>query len=519
MIIDLDAQTKPLNKIWQTCVGAGRAAEGLRADWQRHLAMLQRDCGFRYLRFHGLLHDDMHVYRVTDGEEALNFQYVDALFDAMLATGIRPFVELSFMPKDMASTEHTVFWWRGNASPPKDYGQWARLVEACVLHWIERYGLAEVERWYFEVWNEANLRSFWDGTRSQYFELYRVSALAIKRVSPTLRVGGPATSNFVPDARFDGEAEDRSAIIPSLDDLDRYACRGVWIEAFLQFCAQEGLPVDFVSTHPYPTDFALDEHGVTHGASRKKDAVLDDLRWLHDTVRASAFPNAEIHCTEWSSSPSPRDCAHDFLPEAAYIIRSNLAVSDLCDSLSYWVFTDVFEESGAGPAPFHGGFGMINLQGVKKPSYHAYRMLCALGDRELARDDGFIVTTGDSGLAALFYNYPEDFEKSVSMSPYPDRSEALRVQAWEGERPFSLTLTGLPPRALCQLEVLDRGSVAADLWLGMGCPNSPSPRQTHALIERGDRLRRLNFTADDKGTLRLSFTLAAWEVALLTECR
>jgi xylan 1,4-beta-xylosidase len=514
--VDLNAKTVPLRKVWQTCVGAGRANEGLRADWQKHLAMLQKDCGFRYLRFHGLLHDDMHVYRVENGIETLNFQYVDALFDSLLAEGIRPFVEFGFMPKELASTSHTVFWWKGNASPPSDYAAWARLVEACVRHWVERYGLAEVSRWYFEIWNEANLASFWDGTRSQYFELYRVSALAVKRVSPALRVGGPATSNFVPDARFAGETENRGAIIPSLDDIDRFECRGVWIEEFLDFCARESLPVDFVSTHPYPTDFALDEYGVTHGTSRGKDALADDLRWLRRAVRASAFPNAEIHCTEWSSSPSPRDCAHDFLPEAAYILRSSLLASGLCDSLSYWVFTDVFEESGAGPAAFHGGFGLITLQGVKKPSYHAYRMLCALGEEEAARGDGYIVTKGKKGVTALFWNYPAGFEKSVTMSIYPDDGEARRVQALQSDLPLSATLTGLAPGCRCRLEILDRGAVSSDLWIEMGRPGSPSPEQTRALAERGENLRVSELCADDAGVLRLSLTLEAWSAALLT---
>ena len=90
---------------------------------------------------------------------------------------------------------------------------------------------------YFEVWNEADLHAFWNGTKSQYFELYKVSAEAVKSVDPTLRVGGPATSNFVPDARFAGEVEDVSKhVTHMIEDLESLKWEGVWIDDFLKYC-------------------------------------------------------------------------------------------------------------------------------------------------------------------------------------------------------------------------------------------------------------------------------------------
>jgi xylan 1,4-beta-xylosidase len=251
---------RPLRHYWSECVGAGRANEGLRAAWQDQLRLAVKECRFRYIRFHGLFHDDMFVLRVRDGKETYNWQYIDELFDFLLETGIRPFVELGFCPHDIATAHRTCFWWGGNGSPPNDYGQWARLVENFARHCAGRYGIEEVKRWYFEVWNEPNLGGFFKGTRQQYYELYRASAQALKKVHPDLRVGGPATSNFIADTRFDGDTEDGGGVLrfddPESIALDTLEWKAPWVEDFLAFCSREKLPVDFISTQPYPTDFA-----------------------------------------------------------------------------------------------------------------------------------------------------------------------------------------------------------------------------------------------------------------------
>ncbi|MGC5772422.1 GH39 family glycosyl hydrolase [Paenibacillus pabuli] len=520
MNINFQGKSKPLNHIWSACVGAGRANEGLRADWQSHLFKAVKHGGFRYLRFHGLLHDDMHVYKIVDGQEVFNFQYVDALFDAMLDQGIRPFVEFGFMPIDLASTERTQFWWKGNISPPNDYAKWANLISKLVEHWTQRYGLEEVKNWYFEVWNEPNLSAFWDGTKEQYFRLYQVSVAAIKAIDDRLRVGGPATSNFVPDARFDGELEDISTHLTLVtEDLDSLEWKGVWIEDFLAFCERKKLPVDFISTHPYPTDFALDGHGEFQGRSRHASSTRDDIEWLKRVIASSAYPDVEIHLTEWSSSPSSRDCSHDYLPAAAYVVKTNLEVSNLIDSLSYWVFTDVFEEVGAGPAAFHGGFGMLNLQGIPKPTFHAYSFLNQLGEHELARSEGTVITRTDNGeLRGLFYNYPEDYKGTVPMSVYPDQTVAQTAQSFGSSRSFNVVVEQVTPGAQYVLRTVDRDhGVAVQLWNEMGSPNSPSREQTEQLIAYADQLNERQFTADSNGRLTLDFNIGPWAIALLSE--
>src|SRR5947207_2078215 len=236
-----DVNGNPLRHIWSECVSAGRANEGLRADWQKQLRRAVQECGFRYLRFHGLFHDDMMVYREDEqGKGIYNWQYLDALFDALLEIGIRPFVELGFCPRVMATKVETVMWWKAHGSPPKDYGKWAELVSHFTQHCMARYGPQEVRQWYFEVWNEPNLVPFFTGTKHQYFELYRVTVEAIKKLDALLRVGGPATSNFVPDTRFDGEEEDIQIASANIHkDPDSFSWKPVWVEQFLNWCAQK----------------------------------------------------------------------------------------------------------------------------------------------------------------------------------------------------------------------------------------------------------------------------------------
>ena len=386
LTIDAKSKGEKFEHFWSKCVGAGRANEGLRATWLEQLKLVKDNCGFEYCRFHGLFNDEMFTCQIENGKTIYNWQYIDDLFDRMQNMGVRPFVELAFFPKDFAAKDSkTVFWWKGLTTPNESkYPQWGELVKKFTQHCIDRYGLEEVKKWYFEVWNEPNIE-FFDGTKTQYFELYRTSVNAIKSVNPALKVGGPATSNFVPDDRFSGEKIDKvKAEASKALDIDALQWEAPWLKDFLAYCKKENLPVDFISTHTYPTYFALDlQNNKSVKQSRGKEATYKDLVWIKDLVRSSAFPNAEIQLTEWNTSPSPRDFTHDFLPGATYIVKANTDCIGLAHSLSYWTFTDVFEENGAGNTIFHGGFGMVNYQGIVKPSFHAYRMLHELGDEML----------------------------------------------------------------------------------------------------------------------------------------
>ena len=521
-IIDVRVKTEPFTHYWSVGVGAGRANEGLRAGWLEHLQLVKKNCGFRYVRMHGLFHDDMFVYfRKPDGKVVYNWQYIDELYDRMLAIGVKPFVELGFFPKDMAAeNSKTQMWWKGYVSVDRNnFGKWHDLIKAFTQHIVDRYGINEVLTWYFEVWNEPNLTGtggFFHGTKSDYFRLYKEAVTAIKSIDERLKVGGPATSNFIADHRHDGEILDHSqSRFYTQEEINKQQWKGVWIEDFLHYCEKENLPVDFISTHPYPTDYALDpETGRGKGAIRYVHSLKDDIQWLRQQLADSKYPEAEIHLTEWSTGPNSRDRMHDILPPAAYIIKTNLDCIGLANSLVYWTFTDVFEEKGGGEEIFHGGFGMINFQGLVKPSFHAYRMLNQLGDEKIYyKDPLFISRSSKTGkLSAIAFNYPKEYEQTVpSMQNFTNYMNA-------SSKTLDIVLEGLNPNACFEIEVLDKmhGNVY-DAYLNMGAPHSPNIREIEFLRQKAwDTVKEI-VKVDEDGRLILKRDIDPWSCILIRE--
>jgi xylan 1,4-beta-xylosidase len=509
---------KPLRHVWSECVGAGRANEGLRADWQSQMKRAAGECGFRSVRFHGLFHDDMFVARRQGQAVAYNWQYVDALFDFLLSVGVRPFVELGFFPSCLAGGDDSIFWWKGRIKPPEDLSEWLKLVREFAVHCRDRYGADEVATWRFEVWNEPNLRDvFWAADRESYFDLYVKTAETLKKVDPRLKVGGPSTSGFGMRGRKTTEEEQEIAkrgFREMTDYLNSLVWEPEWVPEFLEYCQRQGAPVDFVSIHPYPTAWALDGHGDTQGYSRDRYAIHRDLKRIREVVHGSPFRQAEIHCTEWNSSPSPRDFAHDYPQAACYAAMANLEAAHQVDSLAYWTFTDVFEEDGAGPAAFHGGFGMFNLRGVPKPAYHAYQFLNTLGDVEFARSEGGLLTEREGKLAALLYHYPEEFDLSPSYSL--DEKVAQRDLKTGDELELELEITGVAEGRQFEIVAVDQSSGwAIPAWHAMGRPASPNIAQIGELQAAAEPSKQT--VTSKEGALSIRMKMKPWSVVSVIE--
>lgn len=403
--IDYQVIDGPLSRSMLRCVGAGRAHEGLRADWQAQLKLVKEECGFEYLRFHGIFHDDMGVYKEDkDGYPLYNWQYVDMLYDFLLSIDVKPFIELSFMPEELASGTQTVFWWKANVTPPKSYEKYQDLISAFVNHLTDRYGRAEVSSWYFEVWNEPNHGAFFSGSMDEYFQMYQIAAETIKSVEDSYRVGGPATAG------------------PG------------WITELLDFCADNDVPIDFISTHEYGVLGFFDEFGNHQIQMVDPDRIVKSVRQVYDWVSASQFPDLEIHFTEWSSSYSPADPIHDTYQNASYVLNTLLKTRHIATSMSYWTFTDIFEEGGVPQRPFEGIFGLLNVHGIKKPTYQAFRYLNQLGDKALTLShDNVIASRDEKGVQVLLWDFSLIRKDSVSnqviygevISSDPARSVAL----------------------------------------------------------------------------------------------
>ena len=379
ILIDENAPSHPFPHFWEKMFGSGRAILTLRESYRRDLRDVKQITGFEYVRFHAIFHDEVGIYdEDAHGKPVYNFSYVDQIYDGLLANGVRPFVEISFMPKKLAShdTLHA-FWYKQNVSPPKEYAKWDDLITQFAEHLVDRYGIGEVSQWYFEVWNEPNI-DFWAGDPKQptYWELYDHAARAVKAVNPRLRVGGPATA------------------------------QAAWADAFIKHCVDHKVPVDFVSTHVYGNDKAEDVFGTSENIPRNQ-MVCRAVKKVHDQIQASAKPQLPLVWSEFNASYKNEPEVTDTVYMGPWLADTIRQCDGLVDMMSYWTFSDVFEEQGVVKQPFYGGFGLLAEDGIPKPAFAAFELLHHLGDERLAIDSDTALVTRrkDRSLVVAVWNY------------------------------------------------------------------------------------------------------------------
>ncbi|MGA8937763.1 MAG: glycosyl hydrolase family 39 [Acidobacteriaceae bacterium] len=431
--IDAHAATTPFPHFWEQIFGSGHAILSLRQSYRDDIHSVHKVADFRYVRFHGILDDEVGVYNEDEhGNPVYNFAYVDQIYDGLLANGVRPLVEISFMPKKLAFNPDDLhaFWYKQNVSPPKSMERWDGLMTAFAQHLVDRYGIDEVSQWYFEVWNEPNI-DFWGGVPRQasYFELYDHTARDLKRVSPRLRVGGPATA------------------------------AASWIPAFLAHTAANHVPVDFVSSHGYADDTVANLFPGSLENIPQDDRVCRAVEKVRNQVDASPTPHLPLLWTEWNviGADNARDTTY-VGPALADTIRE-------CDGhvtqMSFWTFDDVFEEGGPIDKPFTGQFGLIAKGGINKPSYYQFGLLHQLGDRRIASNENnlIITKTSDGNLAIAAWNLVDPGDHGTSHT-------------------LDLTLHGVPANASVTIQRVDdtHGNVLPK-YAAMGSPVDPTPAQ------------------------------------------
>jgi xylan 1,4-beta-xylosidase len=397
-----DEVTGPVHRPWREVIGSEHLSHLLSTETTGGrpigteltlaLRLARSELGVRTVRAHAILNDDLGVYREVDGEPVHDFGGVDRVYDTVVDCGLRPVVELSFMPRDLASDpSKTVFEYGAIVSPPKDWDRWADLVRALVEHLVARYGLAEVrDHWAFEVWNEANLEVFWSGTREEYFRLYDLAARAVKDVDPGLRVGGPAS-----------------------------AAAG-WLGALLGHLDESGAPLDFLSTHTYGTP------------------PLD----LRPLCRRYGRPDLPLLWTEWGTTPTHFNPIGDDAFAAAFLLRGMHSAAGRIDGLAHWVLSDHFEELGRPPALFHGGFGLLTVGNLRKPRYWAMAVAERLGDEQLAMS---LAGDGAGGLVDVWAARRADGAVGVlvwNLGLYQDAAGGAAAL----DREIELRIDGLPAR-------------------------------------------------------------------------
>lgn len=387
--IDLNVPAQPFPHYWERIFGSGRAVLALREDYRRDLHTVKETTDFKYVRFHDILDDSVGVYdEDAQGNPVYNFSYVDQIYDGLLKAGVRPFVELSFMPRKLAAPPPALhpFWYKPIVSPPKDWDRWGDLVYNFTKHLVDRYGIEEISKWYFEVWNEPNL-DFWAGDPKEptYYELYDHAARAIKRVDSRLRVGGPATA------------------------------QAAWVDRFIKHCVDANVPVDFVSTHVYGNDSAKDVFGTEEKIPRDQ-MVCRAVKKVYDQVKSSARPNLPIEWTEYNASYMNEPAVTDSVYMGPWLASTIRQCDGMVDSLSYWTFSDVFDEQGVVKTPFYGGFGVIAEGGIPKPAFNSFTLLHKLGEQRIPAASNSVLVTKkkDGSLALAIWNYSPPDEKGMT---------------------------------------------------------------------------------------------------------
>ena len=290
---------------------------------------------------------------------------------------------------------------------------------------MDRYGIDEVAQWYIEVWNEPNI-DCWTGDPKQatYFELHDRTARALKSISPRLRVGGPATSS------------------------------AHWVDDFIRHAAANNVPTDFISSHGYADDTVEDLFGAREDIPMGQ-SLCRAVKKVHDQISESARPHLPLMWTEWNVPLFGSQSARDSVYVGAALADDIRQCDGLATMLSFRTFSDLFEENGPKAEPFDGGFGLIALGGIKKPSYYGFALLHQLGDQRIENPSPNVLVTrrGDGTLAIATWNLVDPGKRghskilSFSIQGISPRSQVfvIRVDATHRNTPFGYKTMGSPP--------------------------------------------------------------------------
>lgn len=443
--IDSNSSALFHNKV-DYCIGTGRMGLALQAEYLKQLKLVQDEIGFGHIRGHGLFSDDMaiyHEYTTSDGTAKVeyNFTYLDLVMDSYLQLGLRPFLELGFMPNQLASGTQTIFYWKGNTTPPKDYQAWCDMVCATLFHLMQRYGTEEVITWPIEVWNEPNLPGFWEkADMNEYFKLFHHTFDAIKKLDSRFRVGGPA-------------------ICGVRDEL--------WIRSFMEYCQSNDIDVDFVTRHHYTTELPVPDGHYGYAELSEAEPGFANLQSTRDIIDSfERYKGLEIHITEFNTSYIPNCPLHDTNQNAAYIAQQLSRLGDVNASYSYWTFGDIFEEMGVPFTPFHGGFGLVANGCIPKPTFWTFKFFKALQGQCIHKsDDSVLVKTTDGKWKGILWNCNRN-----------RTGDALDIQ-------FSLQDMANGNYCLITKTVDEDTCNPLRLWHDLGEPSSLSEAQKQLLID------------------------------------
>lgn len=508
--IDRNIATIPTDYSWQLGLGNDHAYQLHRTDVCEHIKLAHDELGIKYIRCHGILDDDMLTYqRMGDYRmfgsvpfknriEEINFRQVGHVYDNLLSCGVKPFVEISFMPSALAKGKKLGLRYNPNITMPKSLTKWSEYIKKFIRFLLDRYGAEEVESWYFEVWNEPDLSCFFAGSQKDYFKLYEATVRAIKEVNPNLRVGGPSTS----------------------------AC--LWLEEFLAFCKENDVPCDFVSTHHYPGDAfgnfinlrnvkqmlaaALDaakNHRTLSETMTKMFFLPEDfIRWDKGTLAKmddeakKKVGDRPLFITEWNSMAVFGSPVHDEKYSAAFAVKSCMDLNNTLAGYMFWCCSDLFEEQFMLPRPFVGSFGIVSNDGIPKPNFWGFKLLSQLYPKRL--------------------NLPMRTNEPVEYAAFVDGDKTqilifAQDQDYHKNETHEITIeVNCEAKNVTQQRIDDTHCNPKAEWVKLGSPDNLTLEQVKGIKEKTHlRAEPLPFTAEN-GATKLSVRLRTNDVVLIT---
>lgn len=507
--INYNYEGVPLRHTYKRLLCVGSAKQFLYQEVQDMIAQAQKEIGYTYVKFHGLLSDEMMVYTENpDGTPVYSFSLVDKVIDFLLQVNLKPLCQLSFMPKQLSSNpSRMVNMDHFNTAPPKDMKKWTDLVYALIKHFITRYGLAQVRSWLFCVWNEPDgtTSSFYWNDDELFFKFYEETYHTVKSLDEQLVFGTPS-------------------LLISLLNEDG------WSKKFFTYCREHSCPPEFLNIHYYDNSFTTsgfsNEPSSFNEANLKKNIPLNSvpyafMQYINDlkmALKKYHMTSIPIYLTEWNLTISHRDLINDTCFKACYLIKNLLENYDRLESFGYWCITDFIEELQLPNELYHGGLGMFTYNGIPKAHYNAFRFLNHLGDTMIGKGNGYFITKEANKIAIILYNY-EHYSKLFASGVIFDMTYKDRYTPFTemSNAKFQITFTGLSSHTclIKEMFVNQQSGSSYDAWVRMGAQPLSRTDDINLLRQLSQPGMYLHKELITDGCLSFETNLAPLEVRLV----
>ncbi len=501
--IDFTMKGSQLTHNYKTFISVGRAKELLYKDVQTMLTELQATMHYKYIKFHGLLADDMLIYSEdAAGNPHYSFLYLDKIVDFLLSIKLKPLLEFSFMPSALASDKSRVVYASPyNTSMPKDIHKWDDLISAIVNHLIKRYTLEEVKTWLFCVWNEPDTPEtiFGFSNYTDFFYLYEHTYKAVKKINHNLQFGSPSLLSLV---------------------TKNYS----WFKNFIDYTKKTATMPDFLNFHYYDNDFSDLKNSQSKPAEPATNKLNSDensfSNFIKDTKSFLATINLDklpLYLTEWNLTVSHRNLLNDTCFKSCYLLKNLLENYDELASFGYWVLTDLLEELYPSNEEFHGGLGLYTYNGIKKPHFYAFSFLPALKNKLLKKDKGYFITKDNNSLVLIIYNYVH-FNHLFAQGEAFDMTFTKRYTPFNeiGKMHIQLAFTNCPTKGYLYTEttINTKAGSAFDEWVRMGALPLTKADITYLKQKSLPQVKK-QYYANNEKSLTFSWDLDPLEVRLI----